>query len=51
MASRNPARVLGMDDQIGTVSVGKKANLVFVDQQFNVLQVMLEGAIREVDFK
>ena len=43
MASRNPARVLGMDDQIGTIAVGKKANLVFLDGQFNVLQVLFEG--------
>ena len=45
MASRNPARVLGMDSRIGTIAVGKKANLVFVDEEFNVLQVMLEGKI------
>lgn len=45
MASRNPARVLGMDSQIGTIETGKKANLVFVDDQFNVLQVMLEGTL------
>ena len=45
MASRNPARVLGMDKEIGTIEVGKKANLVFLDEQFNVLQVMLEGKL------
>lgn len=45
MASRNPARVLGMDSEIGTIEVGKKANLVFLDQQCNVLQVMLEGQL------
>ena len=45
MASRNPAKVLGLDREIGTIETGKKANLVFVDGQFNVLQVMLEGAI------
>lgn len=45
MASRNPARVLGMDDEIGTIEVGKKANLVFVDDQFKIQQVMLEGAL------
>lgn len=45
MASRNPARVLGMDGDIGTIEVGKKANLVFVDEQFNVQNVMLEGRV------
>lgn len=43
MASRNPARVLGMDGDIGTIEVGKKANLVFVDESFNIQRVMLEG--------
>lgn len=43
MASRNPARVIGMDDEIGTIEAGKKANLVFVDDMFNVKNVMLEG--------
>ena len=30
MASRNPARVIKMDDEIGTIEVGKRANLVFI---------------------
>lgn len=45
MASRNPARVLGMDAEIGTIEVGKTANLVFVDGQFNIQKVMLEGSM------
>lgn len=43
LASRNPARVIGMDDEVGTIEVGKKANLVFVDDMFHVQKVMLEG--------
>ena len=43
MAARNPARVIGMEDEVGTIEVGKKANLVFVDDVFNVKQVMLGG--------
>ena len=43
MASRNPARVIGIDDEVGTIEAGKKANLVFVDDMFNVNKVMLEG--------
>ncbi len=42
-ASRNPARVLGLEDEIGTIEKGKKANLVFVDCDFNVEKVMLNG--------
>jgi N-acetylgalactosamine-6-phosphate deacetylase len=43
MASRNPARVLGMDHEIGSIAPGKKANLVFVDAGFRVKKVMLLG--------
>ncbi len=42
-ASRNPARAVGMDDEIGSIEKGKKANLVLVDDTFHVKKVMLEG--------
>ena len=45
MASRNPARVIGMDHEVGSIRVGKKANLVFVDDVFHVYKVMLEGQL------
>lgn len=44
MASTNPAAALGFDD-IGSVAVGKKADLVFVDEDFQVQQVMLRGKL------
>lgn len=43
MASRNPARVIGMDDEIGTIEPGKRADLVFVDDMMNVSRVMIGG--------
>ncbi len=46
MAARNPARAIGMEHEIGTVAVGKKANLVFVDDMFHVHKVMLEGSFQ-----
>jgi len=45
MASLNPAKVLGLDDQIGSVEPGKIADLVFVDDKFNVQKVMLAGDV------
>lgn len=45
MASRNPARVIGLDDEIGTIEAGKRADLVFVDDMFNVKKVMLGGKV------
>ena len=45
MASRNPARAIGLDHEVGTIAVGKKANLVIVDDRFNIKNVLLEGII------
>ena len=45
MGARNPARVIGLDHEIGTIEEGKLANLVFVDDVFNVKQVMLGGKL------
>lgn len=48
MASTNPAKALGFDD-IGAIAVGKKADLVFVDEAFHVQQVMLRGRLCELN--
>lgn len=45
MASSNPAKAVGMFDSIGSIAPGKNADLVFVDDKFNVDKVMLEGEI------
>jgi len=47
MASRNPARAIGLEDEIGTIEAGKLANLVFVDDMFNVKKVILGGKVWE----
>lgn len=44
-ASTNPAKAIGMDSEIGSIESGKKANLVFVDDKFNVEKVMFEGKL------
>lgn len=47
MASLNPAKVIGLDDEIGSIEKGKIADMVFVDDKFNVLRVMTEGEFYE----
>ena len=47
MTSLNPAKVIGMDQEIGSIEKGKLADLVFVDDKFNVLRVMSEGEFYE----
>ncbi len=43
MAARNPARLIGMGNEVGTIAVGKKANFVVTDCAFNIKNVILEG--------
>jgi len=43
MASLNPARVLGLDGQMGSIEAGKLANLVVFDRDFNVVTTILRG--------
>ena len=47
MASLNPAKALGLDEEIGTIEAGKNADIVFVDDKFNVKKVMLSGEIQK----
>ena len=43
MASLNPARVLGLEDEIGSIGASKYANLTILDRNFNVLGTILRG--------
>lgn len=45
MASLNPARVINMDDQIGSIATGKRADLILMDEDFNVHMNMVGGEI------
>ena len=43
MASRNPARVIHEDDHMGSIEVGKDANLIVMDEDVNVSLTMVKG--------
>ena len=45
MASLNPARVIGLEKMYGSIVVGMPADLIVVDEDFNVLQTMVGGEI------
>ncbi|MBA4189562.1 MAG: N-acetylglucosamine-6-phosphate deacetylase [Planctomycetaceae bacterium] len=43
MASLTPARILGLDGDIGSLEVGKRADFVVLDAELNVRQVYVGG--------
>lgn len=45
MATSNPAKLLGIDDEVGTLEPGKKANLIIIDDMVNIQKVFLEGEL------
>ena len=48
MASTNPAKAIGLYDEIGSIDCGKAADLVFVDDVFCVKRVILGGKIQAI---
>ncbi|WP_066497159.1 N-acetylglucosamine-6-phosphate deacetylase [Abyssisolibacter fermentans] len=45
MASLVPAKILKMDDMIGSIKQNKKANLTVIDDNYNVVMTIIEGKI------
>ena len=45
-ASLNPATAIGVADRKGSIEVGKDADLVILDNEFNVLKTIIGGVVR-----
>ena len=45
MATINPARNLGVDKEMGSIALGKKANLTVLDKEYNVVMTVREGVV------
>ncbi|GAU76309.1 N-acetylglucosamine-6-phosphate deacetylase [Fusibacter sp. 3D3] len=43
LASLNPAKVIGVDGQYGSLNIGKVADINILDEQFNVIQTFADG--------
>lgn len=39
-ATRNPAKSIGVFDRVGSISIGKEADLVAVDENYEIMQVL-----------
>jgi N-acetylglucosamine-6-phosphate deacetylase len=44
MLSETPARIAQVDGSVGTVEVGKKADLLLFDEQLNLLTTLIDGS-------
>ncbi|MBM7624583.1 N-acetylglucosamine-6-phosphate deacetylase [Sporohalobacter salinus] len=45
MAALNPARLLGLDEQLGSIKEGKKANLAVIDEDYEVMMTIINGEL------
>jgi N-acetylglucosamine-6-phosphate deacetylase len=45
MATLTPARILGCDDDLGSIEPGKRADLLLLDKELNVSDVVLAGQV------
>jgi N-acetylglucosamine-6-phosphate deacetylase len=45
LASLNPARLLGIDSECGSIEIGKRADLVALDSNSNILLTLIAGQI------
>jgi N-acetylglucosamine-6-phosphate deacetylase len=43
MASRHPAQLLGLADELGSIAPGQRANLALVDEELQVLETWIDG--------
>ena len=42
-ATKNPAKALGLDDEIGSIAVGKRADFIVCDENLDSKDVYLNG--------
>ena len=42
-ATANPAKEIGIYDEVGSISAGKKADFVLLDKDLNIVHVFIDG--------
>lgn len=51
MATSTPARVLNLDNSIGSIKENRKANITIIDDNFNIIMTIINGKIVYEKFK
>jgi N-acetylglucosamine-6-phosphate deacetylase len=46
MATRNPAQAIGVYDKVGSIEIGKRADLVILDENMNIVEILCGGKTR-----
>jgi len=46
IASLNPAKVIGIEDQYGSIKTGKRADLLLLNEQFDIKSVIIGGSVK-----
>ena len=47
MAATNPAKAVGLSAEVGSLEVGKKANILIIDDDFSIKHLVLKGELYE----
>lgn len=45
-ASLNPAKAIGVDDRKGSIEVGKDADIIITDHEFNIMKTIIGGVVK-----
>lgn len=45
-ASLNPAKAIGVDDRKGSIEVGKDADIIITDRDFNIIKTIIGGVVK-----
>ena len=45
-ASLNPAKAIGVDDRKGSIEVGKDADIIITDYEFNIMKTIIGGVVK-----
>ena len=48
MATLNPAKAIGVDNEKGSIEVGKDADLIIFDENINISKAIVKGKIRQL---